>query len=486
LREHEVRLTGTLPFYIRSCIVVISAALSSACKRMGDVLRGILFSLGGNIAISVGDHLKVYGNQGRRRHGKKLRHGKTISRDQVHKKRRLVLGVLGYVVMIAGQISNGYALAYAPQTLLACIGSIQFIMNLVCAAILMGRPITWMNMVGTLSIIGGGLLMIFGFSPRTDQSQLSVETLFLNFSSVHYRNYLMVVVLVLLASLIWQWFEAKYIHQSHGKSLSSPRPHPHSPRSHSQCLELSLISGFFYSFSSAMTGTQSVVLGKTLSLVIRGYLAGKIVIFDPLDLSILAFVVIVCFSFLVTFAFWLYRRTESMVLFDPVFIAPLNQVMWLTFTTVAGGIYFREFENATATQWASFLSGMTLNYLGLYHLMPTKAEETNVTINMEKPLHQKVDDMEIMEYTALPTNAPPSSSGKNTDSAELPRSKRRCTPVDFSLDLYCVSLKLSVAKYAAFSRRCYVMYHGMRKAKTAKGPLENECVQPPPVDCINI
>merc|ERR1719361_2849847 len=157
-------------------------------------------------------------------------------------------------------------------------------------------------------------------------------------------------------------------------------------------LKWKLMSGFFYSFSSAMTDTQSVVLGKTLAIVIRGYAAGKILIFSPLDLFILFFIVIVFLSFLVTFAFWLYRRTESMVLFDTVFIAPLNQVMWLTFSTVAGGIYFHEFENASHTQWVGLISGLMLNYLGLYHLVPSKQDQPILIINMEKPLKPKCED----------------------------------------------------------------------------------------------
>jgi len=146
-----------------------------------------------------------------------------------------------------------------------------------------------------------------------------------------------------------------------------------------------VLSGFFYSFSSAMTGTQSVVLGKTLAIIIRNYAAGKIVIFDPLDLFILFFIVIVFLSFLVTFTFWLYRRTESMALFDTVFIAPLNQVMWLTFSTVAGGIYFHEFEQMEWAQWVALVTGTGFNYLGLYHLVPTKGDHPILIINMEKP-----------------------------------------------------------------------------------------------------
>eukprot|EP00484_Ammonia_sp_Unknown_P019805 CAMPEP_0197024770 /NCGR_PEP_ID=MMETSP1384-20130603/5268_1 /TAXON_ID=29189 /ORGANISM="Ammonia sp." /LENGTH=565 /DNA_ID=CAMNT_0042453213 /DNA_START=32 /DNA_END=1726 /DNA_ORIENTATION=- len=381
---------------------------------MNDVLRGVLFSLGGNIAISIGDHLKVFGEQ-KNGDGKKLYHGhgKSYKKNQRFAGRcssRFMFGCLGYMVMIMGQICNGYALAFAPQTLLATIGSIQFIMNLICSAILMSRPIKLVHIIGTVSIITGCLIMIFGFSPKADQSQLTVYALFYNFNSPHYRNYLVVVVLVFLFSIVWQYIEANYISKrsmiydddSSPKTLKHRKKRTATPRTDKNmnswsnsvcCMDTKLISGFFYSFSSAMAGTQSVVLGKTMAIIIRNYIDGRVVMFDPLDLFVLCFILIVFASYIITFVFWLYRRTESMVLFDTVFIAPLNQVMWLTFSTVAGGIYFHEFENAHTMQWIALISGMLFNYLGLYYLVPTAADQPILIINMEKPpKKKKVDD----------------------------------------------------------------------------------------------
>eukprot|EP01083_Nonionella_stella_P079236 217219_1 len=358
---------------------------------MNDVLRGVLFSFGGNIAISIGDHLKVYGEQ--KGLGKKLYHGKTRSKKRSLYPTRVLLALSGYILMLVGQLSNGYALAFAPQTLLACIGSVQFIMNLICSAILMSRSIKTIHIIGTFSIIIGCLVMIFGFSPKTDTSQLTVYALFTNFNSYHYRNYLMVVVLIFLASILCNPHHNNSSSHTHHTSHKSANKTPHMTKKKKRalcCMDPKLISGFFYSFSSAMTGTQSVVLGKTLAIIIRNYAAGTIVIFDPFNLFIVCFIVIVFLSFLITFIYWLHRRTESMVLYDTVFIAPMNQVMWLTFSTVAGGIYFHEFENAYVVQWMALISGMMFNYVGLYYLVPTAEDQPILIINMEKKPLQKL------------------------------------------------------------------------------------------------
>lgn len=66
--------------------------------------------------------------------------------------------------------------------------------------------------------------------------------------------------------------------------------------------------------------------------------------------------------------------------------------MWLTFSTIAGGIYFHEFENAHTFEWIALIVGMILNYFGLYHLVPTVSDQPILIINMDKPLKKKIDD----------------------------------------------------------------------------------------------
>ena len=91
--------------------------------------------------------------------------------------------------------------------------------------------------------------------------------------------------------------------------------------------------------------------------------------------------------------------------------------MWLTFSTVAGGIYFHEFENATTMQWMALIFGMFLNYVGLYHLVPTKADHPILIINMEKPHKQKVDDSMDMDIDIMymPSKPPMMHKANSSD-----------------------------------------------------------------------
>ncbi|ETO10108.1 hypothetical protein RFI_27268 [Reticulomyxa filosa] len=203
------------------------------------------------------------------------------------------------------------------------------------------------------------------------------------------------------------------------------------------------VSGIAYCMCSAMPGTQSVVLGKTLAIIIRKSVAKQIVWLNPFSLSQLLFVIICAFAWLrskrwrdkkiriscigltkkkkkkkehwkvpnVTTcthmhtiptyththkhththkkAYWMYRQSEALIQYEAVFIVPMHQVMWITFSTIAGGLYFQEFENATALQWLSLLCGLFLNYFGLFQLMADSRKSNDVDAykqNMDLPL----------------------------------------------------------------------------------------------------
>lgn len=359
-----------------------------------DVLYGVLFSLAGNISISIGDHLKIYG---RSQNTKTLTHRKSKIGNR-RCTRDLLFTVLGYSVMMFGQGCNGYALAYAPQTLLACMGSVQFIVklnvsellartfitacvsnSLLCSAALQNSRIKVVHWFGTIAIITGCLIMVFGFSPKNDED-LTVIQLFYNYNTWQYRYYLVLVVVIFSVSLFWQYLNCiPNIKKDLPMNVSNSRCDP------------SYLAAFFYSFSSAMTGTQSVVLGKSVAIIVRRYSGGHIQFFDPaVDMFTIMFVAVTVISYCTTFAFWMYRRTESMVLFDHVFIAPLNQVMWLTFSTIAGGIYFKEFESAHTLQWIALVCGMSLNYIGLAYLVPNSGDRPHLEINMELPRYKRI------------------------------------------------------------------------------------------------
>jgi len=324
---------------------------------MNEVYRGVLLSLGGNIAVNLGHHIKVFGQH----NSKKLSYSKTKSIFDKCNKKILYL-IIGYFLFIGGSIVNAYSLAFAPQTLLACIGSIQFVVNLLCSALFYGHHIRFIHVLGTFAVIMGCLTIVFGFSPKNDDSMTNILDLFDNFNTIHYQQYLIIVVIIFVSSLCCQYIGCMPESWSATQKIS--------PKQQVSSISISWFLGLFYSLSSAMTGTQSVVLGKTLAIIIRNFMAGHETFFQPFNIYKLMFIFTTTFSWLITILFWLWRQHESMTKFDPVFIVPMNQVMWITFSTIAGGIFFKEFASASKYQWFALIGGLCLNYVGLFHLVP--------------------------------------------------------------------------------------------------------------------
>ena len=184
---------------------------------MDDVYYGILFSLFGNIAINVGHHLKLPDGDSRRKKLSKLDHSKTrllagngsmIQQVMIYLARECcnyscIKRSIGQLLFIGGSLSNAYSLPYAPQTLLSCIGSIQFVTNLICSAIFYKQRIRLSNFLGTCGVIIGCLMIVFLFHANTQViNDPTIADLINNFNSHEYINYLCIVLAVFATTLV--------------------------------------------------------------------------------------------------------------------------------------------------------------------------------------------------------------------------------------------------------------------------------------------
>lgn len=121
-----------------------------------------------------------------------------------------------------------------------------------------------------------------------------------------------------------------------------------------------------YAAFSAIFGTQSVVQAKCLAELLQGAMPT----IYPVFLS--WFTYFALFAWILLVAVWLYRMNQALGLYDPIFIIPLLQVDFILFAIVAGGIYFREFDDFTPRMWIGFTCGIALVFVGLFMLAPTE------------------------------------------------------------------------------------------------------------------
>ncbi|KAJ3063515.1 hypothetical protein HDU98_000693 [Podochytrium sp. JEL0797] len=83
--------------------------------------------------------------------GKKLNFGELI---------RNPIWVLGMVIFISSNLLNFVALQFAPQSLVAPLGSISLVVNVFAAPIINGEKFTWKDIVGGVFIVGGSSMTV--------------------------------------------------------------------------------------------------------------------------------------------------------------------------------------------------------------------------------------------------------------------------------------------------------------------------------------
>jgi drug/metabolite transporter superfamily protein YnfA len=219
------------------------------------------------------------------------------------------------IVFVVANLANFASFAFAAQSLLAALGSIQFVSNVAFARLVNKERITPHTVVGTLIIVAGCVTLVL-FGPH-DSPSYTVDELMALYGNAAYISYLCVGAAVVIGSYIAYWWIKR--------------------RRQTRVLGL-------YVLFSAIVGTQSVLYGKSLSLLFRASLAGTNVVKSWYSWACLL-------AFLVAAFYWVRRFNKGLRYFDVMRAMPAMQVGWILFSLVSGGLYFQEFRGFTVRTW---------------------------------------------------------------------------------------------------------------------------------------
>lgn len=304
---------------------------------------GVVLGLLGSIAINIGNNIQALGLQS-------LKIKRTISVDSIETGGEPIsffqsrTWILGTIIFVSGSLINFASFAFAAQSLLASLQSVQFITNLLLGKILLKARITNKMLMGTgLTAIGTCIAVQFSSKAILELNIDEMVTL--------YKNPVYIAYLVLMATFSIT-LHFTYYHIEKKKKEMNPI------RYSEVFLPLS------YSLSSAMIGTQSVVHAKVIAELLAAQMSGSENVFSSkfTYLSIL-------FWFISAFV-WLKSLNRAIAVFNPILIIPLLQCSFIFFSILSGGIYFKEFNGFSKSQWIGFWLGIFIMFYGLVLLTP--------------------------------------------------------------------------------------------------------------------
>ena len=261
-------------------------------------------------------------------------------------KRKYSMRTVGTLIFVFGNLFTFAAFGFAAQSLLASLESIQFVSNVVFAKYVHNEKITFRMVVATLSIVIGNVLVVI-FSDHSAKLYTSRDILYLYKHNTAYQAYLAI------AGTLWfiNHFVYRYYFNSRRKARRLLWQH-------------SFIEPFTFTVSSAIIGTQAVLLSKCMSMLIQVSAYGDNEFNRPT-----IFVVLV--SWLILVSYWIRRLDLGLSLYPPLFIIPVMQVFFVFFAILCGGIYFEEFEGFNSSQYIGFVFGVVMILGGVFGLAPT-------------------------------------------------------------------------------------------------------------------
>ncbi|CAM0945796.1 unnamed protein product [Alopecurus aequalis] len=319
---------------------------------MGDWVIGALINIVGSVAINFGTNLLKLGHDQREKlsaNNNNQGNGKFIPKSVMYFQTWRI-GILFFAV---GNCLNFMSFAYAAQSLLAALGSIQFVSNIAFAYIVLNKTISVKVMVATTFIVFGNVFLVsFG----NHQSPVyTPEQLIAKYSNLVFVLYCMSLVFVVALN--------QYLYRSGETVLSD--------NAKDTGTYWRTLLPFSYAIVSGAVGSCSVLFAKSLSNMLRLTMSSRYQFHSWFTYCILLL-------FLCTAGFWMARLNEGLSLFDAILIVPMFQIAWTFFSICTGFVYFQEYQVFDTLRIMMFILGMTFVFIGISLLAPddSKADTT--------------------------------------------------------------------------------------------------------------
>ncbi|XP_042429820.1 probable magnesium transporter NIPA8 isoform X1 [Zingiber officinale] len=320
---------------------------------MGEWIVGAVINIIGSIAINFGTNLLKLGHDERERYFMLINDGsdsKLNMKSIIH----FQTWRIGILLFAFGNCLNFFSFAYAAQSLLAALGSVQFVSNIIFAYFVLHKTVSVKVILATSFIVLGNIFLVsFG---NHQSPVFTPEQLIAKYTSLVFLLYCFALLLVVSLN--------QYIYRKGEAYLAV---------SQSDSLYWSTLLPFSYATVSGAVGSCSVLFAKSLSNLLRLTMSSKYQFHSWFAYCILLL-------FLCTAGFWVMmslsvnckmaRLNEGLSLFDAILIVPMFQIAWTFFSICTGFVYFQEYQVFNTLRTTMFVMGMACVFFGISLLAP--------------------------------------------------------------------------------------------------------------------
>ncbi|KAJ1643648.1 hypothetical protein LPJ64_004600 [Coemansia asiatica] len=259
---------------------------------------------------------------------------------------------VGLVIFILGNVVNFVALQFAPQSLVAPLGAVSLVTNVIVAPLLNNEKISMFDVGGIVLIIAGCVVVVV-------------------FSGIVQQNYRLCVLIQLLKSkptvlylcLIFGAIIAIYVFlwtvergsARHPLMILDPYVRPIRPTSRYVKYGLPLAYASLGSFMATLTTLFAKSLVNLLSVSLFDH--------DNQFNHFISWVILLVTAF--TAASQVYWINQGLLRYDALLQVPVFYVVWTVFDIIGGGVYFNEFKFFTTVKYVLFAIGVAVIFSGV-------------------------------------------------------------------------------------------------------------------------
>ena len=314
--------------------------------------------------------------------------------------------LFGMLLVVLGSLGDFAALSLAAQSIVAPIGSITLVANVFFAHYWLKEVVGWVELCGTAMIVCGSVTAV-AFGDHSDVAY-DIHAILRFFYGTTFIIYAL-ASLILGVSLYYFQLPITPIKQ---KMVDATKRYELAYDAHdTPAMEYEdfYIASLSKSYSrwekvhpfavcalSGILGGQSVMFGKMVSEMINVTASG-----DNQLLSPLFYLFIACM--LACVVGQLQYLAIALNFFDALYVVPVFQCFFISFSTLGGASFFSEFSNFNALQAVMFPLGLLFTLGGVVVLTRRKMEDAGnrlkrmVAEGEELRVGAESDEMEVIE-----------------------------------------------------------------------------------------